>query len=456
VAFSCFCVPSTGCPGLGGTAFPVFLGTVLAVTDLPGTGGAVFLSGRKASIQMDESFGGLSADVHEVDVLTGSGGGDCGIPFRAGEVYLIGAYVGNDGLIHAGICSATRRIEAAGAALRILRQRRDGQQVPSLAGQIARYDRSFEGILGMHDPKPLSNVMVRVKEDGKLYETKADAEGLYAFYNLPSGPYEFAPDLPPNTTLSWFIGSDRPQVPFELNAGGCQERNIDVFASGSIQGRILDASNKPLSDSLAYIVPADEKVLPKQRQLYWESQRKEGFFKFVHIPPGQYLILVNPDDSQNPRFPYRRTFYPGVHDRASAAIITLRGGEQIKDADIRLVQQFAPRHLTVRVTWADGRLIKDFVYVVANGTVNPAAMSDTSQPDLKASVVDLSILPNERYEVEGELTCRYGDERSFGPGATLKSNKVYLEPGDDRTELSLTIPGTGCPEIPGKTLLTDQ
>jgi hypothetical protein len=456
VALSCSCFSTGGCPGLGGKAGPVFLGTVLAVTDLPRTDDDVFLSSRRARIQVDESFGGLSPDVHEVDVLTGAGGGDCGIPFRAGDVYLIDAFVEKDGLVHAGICSATRKIDAAGVALRILRQQRDGQRVPTLTGQIAQHDRNFEGTLGTHAPKPQANALVRVKADGRVYETLADSEGLYAFYNLPSGRYEFAPELPAGTTLSWYIGSDRPLGPFEVNAGACHESNIEVFASGSIQGRILDSQNKLLPHAFVYIVPADRKVLPEERQLYWESQGKEDFFKFVHIPPGQYLILVNPDDSRNPEFPYRRTFYPGVHDRASAAIITLRGGEQIKDADIRLEQQFAARHVTVRVTWADGRLIRDFVFVEAKGTVNPAAMSDTSQPDMKASVVDLNVLPNEPYAVEGELTCRYADERSMGPGATLKSNKVYLGPGDDRTELFLTIPATACPEIHGKTLLTDQ
>jgi hypothetical protein len=209
-----------------------------------------------------------------------------------------------------------------------------------------------------------------VKADGSAYDTRADAGGFYAFYDLPSGRYEFAPDLPPGITLSWFIGSDKPQIPFDLHAGACQERDIEVFASGSIQGRILDSSNKLPPHAFVYIVPASEKVLPKQRQLYWESQGKEGFFKFVHIPPGEYLILVNPDDSRTPEFPYRRTFHPGVHDRASAAIITVRAGEQIKDADIRLEQQFTARHLTVRVTWADGRLIKNFVFVTAKGTAN--------------------------------------------------------------------------------------
>src|SRR5579864_6954497 len=159
-AFSCSCVSSGGCPGLGGKAFPVFLGTVLSVTDLPRTADDEFLSSRKARIQVDESFGGLSPDTHEVDVLTGSGGGDCGVPFRSGEKYLVGASVGSDGLIHAGICGITRRIDAAGAAVQLLRQRRSGQQAPSLTGQIARHDRNFEGPLGMYAPQPLPNVPV--------------------------------------------------------------------------------------------------------------------------------------------------------------------------------------------------------------------------------------------------------------------------------------------------------
>jgi len=328
--------------------------------------------------------------------------------------------------------------------------------VPSLTGQVAQPDRNFEGLLGMRDPKPLANIMVRVRADGKVYETRADSQGFYAFYGLPSGKYEFVPDLPPATMLSWFIGSDKPRAPFELRAGACQLGNVEVFASGSIQGRILDASGKPLRSAFAYIVPNSESVLRKANRLYWEYQGREDFFKFVHIPPGEYLIVVNPDDSLDPEFPYQRTFYPGVHDRASASIITIRGGEQIKDADIRLEQQFAPRHLAARVTWADGRLIRDFVFVVAKGTVTPDAMSHTSQPDLKASVVDLSVLPNEPYEVEAELTCRYADERSVGPGAKLKSNKVLIAPDDDRKEILLTIPATSCPAVNGKKVLTDQ
>ena len=45
---------------MGGKEGPVFLGTVLAVTDLPRTEGFLFLSSRRARIHVDESFGGRS------------------------------------------------------------------------------------------------------------------------------------------------------------------------------------------------------------------------------------------------------------------------------------------------------------------------------------------------------------------------------------------------------------
>jgi hypothetical protein len=226
VAFACFCVPSFRCPVLGSSGGPVFLGTVLEVTD---TGTAAFLGGRKARIRVNESFGGLSPDATEINVLTGLGGGDCGVPFRPGETYLVSAFTSKEGLVHASICSSTRRIDVVGAALRILRQLRDGQSLPSLAGRIVQLDRNFDGLLGTYPPRPLANTLVRVTSNGKSYDTQADTEGLYAFYGLPTGRYEFAPDLPQGTTLAWYIGSERPQVPFDLRGTECKERDIEVF-----------------------------------------------------------------------------------------------------------------------------------------------------------------------------------------------------------------------------------
>jgi hypothetical protein len=449
-AFSCFCVPDQ-CPRLGDKAGPVFLGTVLEVVDLSGTGYPVFLPIRKARIQVDESFGGLPDGVREVDVFTSLGGGDCGIRFLPGKVYLIAGSVGKNGFVHATVCGSTR-VDAAGIALRVLRQRRDGQPVPSLIGRIAQHDRDLRGRSGQRDPKILANTTVRVMTDAAVYETLSNAEGYYEFYDLPSGQYQFAPELPPGTTLAGSIGSDEPLLPFGLEAGACKESNIEVFASGSVQGRVLDSSNM-LAPAFVYIVPVDEKVLPQERQLHWASQGKKGFFQFIHIPPGRYSLVLNPDDTQNPEFPYRRTFYPGVHERVSAGIINIRAGEQIKGADIRLGQRFAPRHLTVRVTWADGQLIQGPVLVEAEGTDNPAAQAQTSQPDPKASVIELSIVANESYTIKAKLVCQYEDAVSEGPGKTLEANPAYIGASDNRTEVALIIPVTGCPKVAGKTLV---
>lgn len=455
VASACSCVSSSGCAGPGGGSNAVFHGMVLSVADLPSTGKFAFLSSRMARFRVDEPFGGLPPGTHEVDIATGLGGGDCGIPFKPGERYLVDAFLDKDGKLHAGTCSATRRSENAVTALRSLRRRREGQALPSLTGQIAQYDRNFKGVLGSHAPKPLADTLVRVKaKDGSIYEARADAGGLYEFFNLPPGQYEFVPVLPPGTTVAWYIGSDTPLRPFTLH-GGCEERNIEVFAAGSVQGRVVDSSNKPLRDASVYILPVEEELKPN-RKLYSESQGKEGFFKFVHLPPGQYLVLVNPADNRNPHFPYARTFYPGVRDREAATIITVSPGEEVKDIEIRLEQLFEPRHLTVRVTWGNGRLIRDLVFVNAKGTTNPSAMARTQQPDMKTSIVNLSILPNEPYEIGAELICRYFDNRSSGPGATLKSNTVLIGPREDGTELSLTIPGTACPDVPGKTTETER
>lgn len=335
-AFACKCVPQIGCPQLGTPGGPVFLGRVIEVSKPVLIGGSDPAIQRKARIRVDETFGGLAPDQREIEIVTGLGGGDCGVPFQPGEEYLVDAHTGKDGLIHASICSSTGRIDWAGAKIQMLRGLRDSRKVPSLFGQIKRVVRNFRGSIETKDPEPMAYAVVRVKSEEGSYETQADVDGFYAFHSLPAGRYEFAPDLPPGTTLSWYIGSNRPLLPIELSGSGCRESDIQVFASGSIQGRVLDSMDRPLPSVLVYIVPAAVKQLPKRRQRYGESQGKKGYFEFVHIPPGEYLVFVDPSDMPTAGSPSRKTFYPGVHDRSKATVITLRAGEEIQNVDIRL------------------------------------------------------------------------------------------------------------------------
>src|SRR5262249_16775813 len=123
--------------------------------------------------------------------------------------------------------------------------------------------------------------------------------------------------------------------------------------------------------------------------------------------------------------------------------------------DIHVRELFNPRHVLIRFTWANGDAIKnEFVLLAAKGSKNPSAMSNLDWPDRKSSVVDLSILPNESYDVEGSLTCLYADDHSQGPGAKLHTNSIHIEPGDGQSNLVLALREDGCPEVPGKRLTT--
>ncbi len=125
---------------------------------------------------------------------------------------------------------------------------------------------------------------------------------------------------------------------------------------------MFDAStNTPLQEASVYIVPADRKMLPETSDLYRESQGKEGHFQFVHIPPGEYLIVVNPG-------------CPGPGIREDRDRSQWRTGERCGYS----------RRAEV------GTPIVDHLSIEAKGTVHADALADVQQPDSKAAVIQLA------------------------------------------------------------------
>jgi len=56
--------------------------------------------------EVTEPFIGMEGRGKQVEVLTGSGGGDCGFPFHCGHSYLVYAYQSQESQLATGICSA--------------------------------------------------------------------------------------------------------------------------------------------------------------------------------------------------------------------------------------------------------------------------------------------------------------------------------------------------------------
>ena len=232
-ALGCSCFFSLECVQAGDPAHAVFVGRVARVKDGGGLGGADFLSRRSVRFEVKEEFGGLERGVKEVDVFTGRGGGDCGIPFQPGATYLVDAFRTKDNSLYAGICGKTRRIEAAGAGLLVLRQQQSGQTVPSLTGRMLEVEHVHRGFASLDGTRPLTNVLLRLQARGKQYEARSDKQGVYAFYGLPEGQYELALDLPPGLRIAFVTGVPKPGAPIEIRRNGCQDRDIEVSASAA-------------------------------------------------------------------------------------------------------------------------------------------------------------------------------------------------------------------------------
>lgn len=101
------------------SATAVFTGTVVSIRETtvspePGR----WRPARMVGFRVDGAWKGVSAP--KVVVLTGMGGGDCGLDFDRGARYLVYAHAGADGKLSTGVCRRTAPAALASEDLRAL------------------------------------------------------------------------------------------------------------------------------------------------------------------------------------------------------------------------------------------------------------------------------------------------------------------------------------------------
>src|SRR5262245_4143530 len=103
-AAACSCMPSgPPCQAYFQTDV-VFVGTVRSITvrKVPLESIDRIIDQRAVHLTIERAVRGVQET--EVDVNTGSGGGDCGYDFKVGERYVVYGYRGKDGSLGTGIC----------------------------------------------------------------------------------------------------------------------------------------------------------------------------------------------------------------------------------------------------------------------------------------------------------------------------------------------------------------
>lgn len=176
---------------------PSFVGTVIEIENPPDERRGADQSGlSRYRFRVDENIRGF--EEKEVDVYSGRGGADCSYHFRMGQSYFVTPFKGTAGLmalygekpgkLMAGICTATQPSASATPLLKELRARNRG------GATVVGVLRTELGPDDFNHRIPIATVELRI--ENAILSTQTDIGGVYQFYGVPAGTYQFAVKLP--------------------------------------------------------------------------------------------------------------------------------------------------------------------------------------------------------------------------------------------------------------------
>jgi len=442
-SWGCICSPQTPgkCPGLQKDDI-VFLGTVRQVVRMP-TSASNPADQNAAPLvryhfRIDERFAG--PNTAEIDIYSGGDEGDCGYRFRQGVEYVVFTEQGTDGRLFATICNGTRPASEALALLPQLRAMRDGQHVASVFGVLRRAEPPT--LAAPDDPDdPLPHVALNLRSHDDRFTSDTDPNGVYSFYDVHAGEYQFTADLPPEMQLSQrtLVG---PLPIFKIPDGACYEFNVDALPTGHIQGTVFDPDGKPLR--LASVELFRAGMYDGSRSGLWTFQGLKGVFDFDHIGPGEYLIVYNRVNRMDPNSPFPRTFYPGTESLGDAQVVQVKEGEQLKNVNFTVKDAFPTRRLRVRLVWKDGTPAGS-VFLMAKGD-----KGDNPSPEkVEDGVYDFILLQAAHYTIsaweELEPAHAGAGQGDCALPARIESDALFVDGADSSTsEISLTFESLPC------------
>lgn len=376
----------------------VFVGTALDVKDVPvalpeGEDPAAKFAEYTTRFRVDESYKGDLGD--EVTVLGRNAWHDCLVEFEAGRRYVVFAFRrpwtpdprhAASAALRSDLGSPTGPVDYRSDAVAYLRRRVVLGKAPTLVGAVHEIVPQSLG-----EPDRIvarGGVTVTLKSGDAVFSATSCADGSYAFDELPSGRYAVDVTLPEGVRaygrsiyapyVPLLPGSSDDEV--TVADGEAPPRFFQVTSAASVAGRVTSASGAPTRDAYLHLVlPSKLATLDANRVdgnlRGWIED--DGRFAFETVPPGEYLIAVNPGSedafgSRGPTF-----YYPGVLDPAKAERVRVAAGERL---DLGTIQAPPPpefRAVDVVVTDSSGRpLVAD---------VSPAPARPDGYPGLSVT-----------------------------------------------------------------------
>ena len=351
---------------------------------------------------------------------------------------------------YAGGCGRSRGVGGATEDLLYLNnlERRRGKT--RVSGSLGEWN---------SDDFPVANKKIRLVGEKKTYETKTNEEGVYEIYDLPPGNYRLEPEMPKGWRIdrSWLRyvkGLTERQdstrsVTFILEDKRHASIDVSFEPDNGVEGRVVDANGNPMTKVCVYL------WTPEQDKIFGPSDctDENGRFRIESVTANSYHLVVNRDGRPSSQEPFPQVFYPGVTDRAKAALITVANGETVKDIDVVIPRLLETVTIEGVLLYSDDKPVADgYVKFKATSPDINGDVSESTNKDghFKMRVVKgvKGVLSSDFYASIGRyIDCPKLDaliKESGEKFATIKTEPVTIEANQDIADVVMRFPFPAC------------
>ena len=227
-----------------GSASAVFVGTPVSVREKPRPTEKDATKDNWNRIvvkfSVEQSYLGVSGT--EIEIFTGSGGGDCGYRFQIGQRYLVYATQYENKLV-TSICFRTRPFDSATEDLAFLGTLATSVPGVTIHGQVAP-NRADEPIS--------SDLSITIEGESEQKEIRTDAQGRFRVSGLRAGKYKVSLEIPET------VSTRQPQREVTVADRGCATVSWYLTDNGRVSGRVVDAEGQPIARIMVSLLNSDE------------------------------------------------------------------------------------------------------------------------------------------------------------------------------------------------------